>query len=90
MWDSAAQHKSRVVCSYLDSIGGAIHMALMPAYSPDLNPVEHLGAWLKHDALANFCPHTLTEIKTTARNKLRSGQRRQSIITACWKQTELW
>ena len=32
----------------------------------------------------------LAELKTTARNKLRSGQRRQSIITACWKQAELW
>ena len=41
-------------------------------------------------ALANFCPKSLAELKDTARDKLRSGQRRQSIITACWKQAELW
>jgi transposase len=65
-------------------------MALLPAYSPDLNPVEYLWAWLKSHALANFCPRSLAELKTTARNKLRNGQHRQSIITACWKQAELW
>ena len=37
-----------------------------------------------------FCPRSLAELKTTARDKLRSGQRRQSIITACCKQAELW
>lgn len=65
-------------------------MALLPGYSPDLTPVEYLWAWLKRYALANFCSRSLTELKTTARDKLCSGQRRQSIITACWNQAELW
>jgi len=90
VWDGAAQHKSRIVREYLDSTKGAIQMALLPGYSPDLNPVEYLWAWLKRHALANFCPHSLAELKKTARNRLRSGQHRQSIITACWKQADLW
>jgi hypothetical protein len=45
--------------------------------------------WLKRHALANFRPHSLAELKTTARNKLRSAKHRQSIIPASWKQTEL-
>ena len=90
VWDGAAQHKSRIVREYLDSTKGAMQMALLPSYSPDLNPVEYLWAWLKRHALANFCPRSLAELKITARSKLRSGQRRQSIITACWKQAELW
>ena len=90
VWDGAAQHKSRIVREYLDSTKGTVQMALLPGYAPDLNPVEYLWAWLKRHALANFCPNSLAELKTTARNKLRSGQRRPSIITACWKQAELW
>jgi transposase len=90
VWDGAAQHKSRIVREYLDSTRGAIQLALLPAYAPDLNPVEYLWAWLKRHALANICPNSLAELKTTARNKLRSGQHRHSIITACWKQAELW
>ncbi|WP_197386647.1 IS630 family transposase [Ralstonia pseudosolanacearum] len=90
VWDGAAQHKSRVVREYLDSTRGAVQMALLPSYSPDLNPVEYLWAWLKRHALANFCPDTLAELKHTARRKLKSGQKRPSIIAACWKQAELW
>lgn len=90
VWDGAAQHKSRIVRGFLDSTQGAIQMAVLPPYSPDLNPVEYLWAWLKRHALANFCPQSLTELKSTARRKLRSAQKRQSIITACWKQAELW
>jgi transposase len=90
VWDGAAQHKSRIVRDYLDSTKGAVQMALLPGYAPDLNPVEYLWAWLKRHALANFCPNSLDQLKTTARTKLRGGQRRPSLITACWKQAELW
>jgi len=69
---------------------GAVQIAQLPGYSPQLNPVDYLLAWLKRHALANFCPRSLTELKITARNKLRSGQHRRSIITACRKQAELW
>jgi transposase len=90
VWDGAAQHKSRIVRDYLDSTPGAVQMALLPAYAPDLNPVEYLWAWLKRHALANYCPPGLAELKNTARRKLKSSQKRKSIITACWKQAELW
>jgi transposase len=62
----------------------------LPPYSPDLNPVEFLWAWLKRHALANFCPDNLGELKTAARNKLKSAQQRPSIIAACWVQAGLW
>jgi transposase len=90
VWDGAAQHKSRIVREYLDATQGAVQMALLPPYAPDLNPVEYLWAWLKRHALANFCPADITELKHTARRKLKSGQKRKSIIIACWKQAELW
>jgi transposase len=90
VWDGAAQHKSRIVRQYLDSTNGAIQMALLPGYAPDLNPVDDLWAWLKRHALANICPRSLAEPQTTPRDKLRSGQHRRSIITACWKQADLW
>jgi transposase len=60
----------------------------LPGYSPALNAVEYLWAWLKRHALAT-CPRSLADLKTTTRIKLSSGQRRRSIITACGKQAEL-
>ena len=90
IWDGLKAHRSKLVREYLDSIGGDIHMAFLPPYSPDLNPVEFLWAWLKRHALANFCPANLDALNTAARSKLRSAQRRPSIIAACWAQAGLW
>lgn len=62
--------------------------ALLPVVvGPDV-PYRYLWAWLKRQALANFYPKSLADLKMTARSKLRSGQRRQSIVTAYWKQAE--
>jgi transposase len=90
IWDGARPHHSRMVRDYLDSINGQIQIAFLPPYCPDLNPVEYLWAWLKRHALANYCPNSLGELRATARNKLKSAQRRPSIITACWSQASLW
>lgn len=65
-------------------------MAFLPPYSPDLNPVEFLWAWLKRHALANFCPANLDELNVSARNKLKSAQHRLSVIAECWVQAGLW
>ena len=90
IWDGLKAHRSKLVREYLDSTGGDVQMAFLPPYSPDLNPVEFLWAWLKRHALANFCPSDLTELNTAARSKLRSAQRRPSIIAACRVQAEIW
>lgn len=90
IWDGLKAHRSKLVREYLDSTGGDVQMAFLPPYSPDLNPVEFLWAWLKRHALANFCPDNLGQLKTAARNKLKSAQQRPSIIAACWVQAGLW
>ena len=73
IWDGLKAHRSNLVREYLNSIGGDIRMAFLPPYSPDLNPVEFLWAWLKRHALANFCPANLDALNTAARSKLRSA-----------------
>ena len=90
IWDGLRAHRSRLVREYLDSLDGHIQIAFLPPYAPDMNPVEYLWAWLKRHALANYCPNNLSELHTTARNKLKSAQKRPSIIAACWMQATLW
>lgn len=90
IWDGLKSHRSALVRQYLDSLGGQIEIAFLPPYAPDLNPVEYLWAWLKRHALANYCPNNLRELQSTARNKLKSAQKRPGIIAACWKQATLW
>jgi transposase len=90
IWDGLKAHRSRLVRDYVDSLAGRIELAFLPPYAPELNPVEYLGAWLKRHALANDCPDSLAELATTARGKLRSAQRRTTLIAAFWKQAELF
>jgi len=90
IWDGLRAHRSRLVREYLDGLNGHIQIAFLPPYAPDMNPVEYLWAWLKRHALANYCPTSLSELHTTARNKLKSAQKRPSIIAACWMQATLW
>lgn len=90
IWDGLSAHRGKRVREYLDSLHGYIQVSFLPPYAPELNPVEYLWAWLKRHALANYCPNQMSELHSTARNKLRSAQRRASIIAACWVQASLW
>ena len=83
-------HRRHLVRDYLDGLAGHIQITYLPPYAPDLNPVEYRWAWLKRQALANYCPTDLAELHITARNKLKRAQKRPSIIAACWKQAPLW
>jgi len=90
IWDGLRAHRSALARVYLDTLGDHIKLASLPPYSPDRNLVEYLAAWLKRHALDNYCPNNLTELRTAARNKLKSAQKRPSLIAACWKRATLW
>jgi len=44
--DNLGSHKSKAVRSAIRSVGA--HLIFLPAYSPDLNPIEQVFAKLKH------------------------------------------
>jgi transposase len=90
IWDSSRPHRSHLVRDYVASTKGEIQLHFLPAYAPELNPVEFLWAWLKRHALANFCPDTFAQLQHTTRGKLQSAQRRSAIIAACWQQAALF
>ena len=47
IWDGLKAHRSKLVREYLDSTDGAVQMAFLPPYSPDLNPIENAFSKLK-------------------------------------------
>lgn len=89
LWDGLAAHRSRLVRAFVDTLKGAIQLERLPAYAPELNPVEYIWGYLKQHALANFCAHDLAQLSEAARQKLRSMQRRTTLVTAFWRQAEL-
>jgi transposase len=62
----------------------------LPAYAPDMNPVECIWGYLKHHAMPNYCARDLGDVACRARNNLRSMQRRTTLVQAFWKQVDLF
>jgi len=89
IWDGLPAHRSRLVRAYVESLGDRIVLERLPAYAPELNPVEYLFGYAKQRELANLCLHTIDEVRRYATGRLKSLQRRPRLITAFWKQAEL-
>ena len=90
VWDGLRQHRSRLVKDFVKEQRGWIHLEHLPAYAPELNPVEYLWGYWKQHELPNVCPDDLGELSTHARRALRRMQRRPTLVTAFWKQAELF
>jgi transposase len=89
IWDGLPAHRSALVRDYLEALNGAIQIEQLPAYAPELNPTEYIWGHLKHHELGNRCAADFHDLKSGARNRLRSMQRRPTLIRAFWRQAEL-
>ena len=90
VWDRLQAHRSRLVKEYVDGLNGHIALEYLPAYAPELNPVEYVWGYLKHHAMPNYCARDLADLRQLASRNLRSMQRRRTLVTAFWKQAELF
>lgn len=90
VWDGLQAHRSKLVRGYIDSQSGAIAIERLPAYAPELNPVEYIWGYLKHHAMPNYCAADLGDVADRARRNLRSMQRRPTLVRAFWQQAELF
>ena len=90
VWDGAGIHRSRAVRQFAGSCGRRIHLEYLPAYAPELNPTEYIWGHLKQHELASFCAQHGWELTLRATQALRRMRRRPRLITAFWKQAELW
>src|SRR5688572_9891029 len=90
VWDRLPAHRSGLVADYVRYLNGQIVIEYLPAYAPELNPVEYLWGHWKHHELPNVCPKDLWQLNDGARRTLRRLRRRPQLITACWKQASLF
>jgi transposase len=68
----------------------SVRDATLPAYAPELNPVEYLWSHWKQHELPNFCPQSFAELSVHARRALRRMRRRPSLVMAFWQQADLF
>jgi transposase len=90
IWDGLRQHRSRLVKDFIAQRRGRLAIDFLPAYAPELNPVEYLWGYWKQHELPNLCPKTFGELSHHARGALRRMRCRTTLVTAFWKQAELF
>jgi transposase len=90
IWDGLPGHRSRLVKDFVAAQQGQLELERLPAYAPELNPVEYLWGHLKHHELPNFCPKNLGELSIHAIRALRRLRRRPTLVDAFWKQAGLF
>lgn len=90
VWDRLPAHRSRFVWDFIRDLKGLMVIEYLPAYAPELNPVEYRWGHWKHHQLPNVCPKDLWQLSEGARRTLRRLRRRPRLITACWKPASLF
>ena len=89
IWDGLPVHRSRLVKQFVADPHGRLQLERLPAYAPELNPVEYLWGYWKQHELPNLCPKTFGELSHHARQALRRMRRRPTLVTAFWRQAKL-
>lgn len=69
LWDGLPAHRSKVVKEHIEVQSDWLTVVRLPAYAPELNPVEYLWSALKGKDLANFCADTIDQVA----DKLQAG-----------------
>ena len=86
VWDGLPQHRARLVTEFIRAQRGRLAIERLPAYAPELNPVEYIWGYWKHHELPNFCPHDFTQLSLAARRALARMRRRPALVMAFWEQ----
>jgi len=90
IWDGLPVHRSRAVRDFVAGTNGQIHLEYLPAYAPELNPVEYIWGYAKQHELPNFCPKDFGQLSRAARSALCRMRRRPPLVESFWKQADLF
>ena len=90
LWDGAPIHRSLLVKHHVGATRGRIVIERLPAYAPELNPVEYIWGHLKTKEIANLIATKAWELGLEATAALRRMRRRRPILAACYSQADLW
>ena len=88
LWDGGGNHKGPLIRAFLKG-NKRLWLERLPAYAPDLNPVEFVWSWLKWGRLANFVPDDLAELDAWAVEYLVQLKFDPRLLRALWDRSDL-
>lgn len=80
IWDGLGAHWSRAARDFIHSQRRWLRAVRLPAYAPELNPVEALWAWTKQGDFANTAIDGLDEVADRVRRSARRCRRRNALL----------
>lgn len=88
IWDGAPCHRAQIVQAAAADLG--LTLVPLPAYSPDLNPIEGLWKWMREDVTQHHCYPSLPALVAACNAFLdRINLHPEQIITRLWPKFEL-
>jgi transposase len=89
LWDGLPSHRSRLMTEFIANCRAWLRVERLPAYAPQLNPVEGLWGNVKGTELANHCPDTIDEAMQAACDGLHRVRRDADLCFALLRHTGL-
>ena len=90
LWDGLPAHRSRRTREAIDQHRSWLTVEPLPAYVPELNPVEQLWAHLDATALANTAVEDLGRLRRRVRRGVQCLQHRQQVSRGFLRHTGLF
>ena len=88
VWDGAPWHRSQEVQTAAAELG--FILLPLPAYSPDLNPIEDLWRWMRAEVTKNYCHNTMRELFDACKTFIDDiNADPEQIISTLWPKFEL-
>jgi hypothetical protein len=88
VWDNLPVHLAPGLADFARENKAWLRIYRLPAYAPELNPVEGIWSLLKR-AIANFAAADLAALARIVKRKLKKIQYRPHLITGCLTGTGL-
>jgi len=88
LWDGGGNHKGPLIRALLRR-NPRLRLERLPAYAPDLNPVEAVWSWLKWGRLCNFVPDDLGVLDGWISDYLVELKHSPEVLRALWDRSDL-
>jgi hypothetical protein len=88
VWDGGGNHKGPAIRAFLRR-NKRLTLERLPAYAPDLNPVEAVWSWLKSGQLANFAPDGVAELDDEVIDRLLDLGADPGLLRVVWDRSDL-
>ena len=79
LWDGVNPHRSLVTRRFIEDCDW-LTVVRLPAYAPDLNPVEGSWSWFKRTVVGNFCPEGHDALRAILRRARRRLTRKRPLL----------